>query len=47
VLISGSQFMLSVGKLAHLSQVQEGGEVDNVALDSTLIDFFFDTGVLD
>ncbi|KAJ8584941.1 hypothetical protein M405DRAFT_746145 [Rhizopogon salebrosus TDB-379] len=27
-------FMLSVGKLAHLSQVQEGGEVDNVALDA-------------
>jgi len=31
--------MLSVGKLAHLAQVQEGGDVDDAVLDGTLIDF--------
>lgn len=29
--------MLSVGKLAHLAQVQEGGEVDEASLDGMSI----------
>jgi nuclear pore complex protein Nup133 len=33
--------MLSVGKLAHLAQMQEGGDADEAVLDSASVQLLF------